>query len=395
VPKLEAQGNDESYDEEEEDEEEEAAPRRSARIAGGVLKPSSYTMATWIAKSKLNSEERNRVIKKVETGEIEQVFIDLQAVQPVYEDELEGFDPLNCHLFTLEKLLANGDFDKMKSRFLANGNEQDEEVYPDRSSPTVAVHSIMTALAVAACNPCIKAAKIDVKGAFIQTEMVGPPVFIKCRPKLMQLILKLLPGLRKYVSKDSQLYCKLLKALYGCVQASKLWFEKLAIVGDIVYFLLIYVDDILLLAEQQEIERMKEVFLQHFTWITMEIAEKHSYLGMLISLRPGEVEIDMEFYVRKVLKGYNNLLLANTPATKKLFEESTKRVVLTEEEKKKFHMTVARLLYLSKRARPDILTAVGFLCTRVKEPTVEDKQKLLRLLGYLQASVNKKLLLRP
>jgi hypothetical protein len=127
----------------------------------------------------------------------------------------------------------------------------------------------------------------------------------------------------------------------------------------------------------------------------MEIAEKHSYLGMLIHLRPGEVEIDMESYVRKVLEGYNNLPLANTPATKKLFEESTKRVVLAEEEKKKFHTTVARLLYLSKRARPDILTAVGFLCTRVKEPTVEDKQKLLRLLGYLQASVNKKLLLRP
>jgi len=146
-------------------------------------------MATWIAKSKLNSEERNRVIKKVETEEIEQVFINLQAVQPVYEDELEGFDPVNCHLFTVEKLLANGDFDKMKLRLVANGNEQDQEVYPDCSSPTIVVHSIMTALAVAACNPCIKAAKIDVKGAFIQTEMVGPPVFIKCRPKLTQLIL--------------------------------------------------------------------------------------------------------------------------------------------------------------------------------------------------------------
>jgi hypothetical protein len=60
----------------------------------------------------------------------------------------------------------------------------------------------MAALTVAVCNPCIKAAKIDVKGAFIQTEMVGPPVFIKCRPELTQQIVKLLPGLRKYVSED-------------------------------------------------------------------------------------------------------------------------------------------------------------------------------------------------
>lgn len=104
----------------------------------------------------------------------------------------------------------------------------------------------------------------------------------------------------------------------------------------------------------------------HFTWITMEMAEKHSYLGMVICLHPREVEIDMEFYVRKVLEGYNNLPMANTPATKELFEESAKRVILAEDEKRTFHTTVARLLYLSKHARPDILTAMGVLCTRVK-----------------------------
>jgi hypothetical protein len=180
VPELEAQGEDDSLEEEEE--EEETVLRWSARTAGGIIKTIRYAMATRIAKSKLNSEERNKVIEKAETEEIEQVFVNLQAMQPVYEDELEGFEPLNCHLFNVEKLLANGDVDKTKSRVIANMNEEDQDVYPDRSSPTIAVHSIMTALAVVACNPCIKAAKIDVKGAFIQTEMVGPPGFIKCRP---------------------------------------------------------------------------------------------------------------------------------------------------------------------------------------------------------------------
>jgi hypothetical protein len=94
VPELEAQGADDSSDEE--DDEEETAPRRTS-----ILKPSRYAMATRIAKSMLNSEERNKAIEKAETDEIEQVFVDLQAVHPVYEDELEGFDPLNCHLFTV------------------------------------------------------------------------------------------------------------------------------------------------------------------------------------------------------------------------------------------------------------------------------------------------------
>jgi hypothetical protein len=78
----------------------------------------------------------------------------------------------------------------------------------------------------------------------------------------------------------------------------------------------------------------------------MEAAERHSYLGMLISLRPREVGINMEFYVQKVLDGYNNLPLANTQATKNLFEEGAKQVMLAEAEKKKFHTMVAHLLYL-------------------------------------------------
>ncbi len=70
-------------------------------------------------------------------------------------------------------------------------------------------------------------AKIDVKGAFVQTEMVGPPVYIKCRKKVTDLMLKRFPRLKRYIGNDGLLYFKLLKALYGCVQASKLWFEKL------------------------------------------------------------------------------------------------------------------------------------------------------------------------
>jgi hypothetical protein len=43
------------------------------------------------------------------------------------------------------------------------------------------------------------------------------------------------------------------------------------------------------------------------------------------------------------------------------------------------------LLFLTKRARPDILTAVAFLTTRVSEPTEDDK-KLLRVLRYLNGT---------
>ena len=52
-----------------------------------------------------------------------------------------------------------------------------------------------------------------------------------------------------------------------------------------------------------------------------------------------------------------------------------------------FHHTVAKLLYVSKRARLDIDLVVSFLCTRVAQPTEQDWHKLTRLLNYLNGTM--------
>ena len=74
-----------------------------------------------------------------------------------------------------------------------------------------------------------------------------------------------------------------------------------------------------------------------------------------------------------------------TPATGNLFitRESTP---LNEDMKSKFHTMVAKLLYLSKRVRPDILLAVSFLTTRVQSPDSDDLNKLNRVIKYLNGS---------
>jgi hypothetical protein len=81
--------------------------------------------------------------------------------------------------------------------------------------------------------------------------------------------------LQKHVGSDGVLYCKLRKALYGCVQASKLWYEKIhtflvrlgyeqsktdpsvfrKVVEDRVYLITVYVDDLLIFATQGELDR--------------------------------------------------------------------------------------------------------------------------------------------
>ena len=53
-----------------------------------------------------------------------------------------------------------------------------------------------------------------------------------------------------------------------------------------------------------------------------------------------------------------------------------------------FHRYVARLLFASKRARPDIQVCVAFLCTRVKAPTEQDYKKLGKVISYLKETVH-------
>ena len=64
-------------------------------------------------------------------------------------------------------------------------------------------------------------------------------------------------------------------------------------------------------------------------------------------------------------------------------------------EAKKFHTVVAKLLYLAKRTRIDILLAIAYLCTRVKSPTTGDLTKLGRVLKYLNGTAEQVLVLRP
>jgi hypothetical protein len=184
----------------------------------GVRRPERFRQITHTVKVKNSDGEAKEGIDKAQVEEVKLVFDNLKAVEVVMKEDIpEGFKAHNTHLFTVENILADGWHDKYKSRLVAHGNEQDATLYTDRSLPTASIHAIFTCLTVTACNPDYVVGKLDVKGAFIQTEM------IQCQGKLRDMILKVRPDLAKYIRRDRVLYSKLLKALYGCVQASRLW----------------------------------------------------------------------------------------------------------------------------------------------------------------------------
>ena len=119
----------------------------------------------------------------------------------------------------------------------------------------------------------------------------------------------------------------------------------------------------------------------------------HEYLGMTLDYStPGQVSITMITYVKEILQLFSKQdetdSIAKTPAAEHLFKVNEETLSLTQDQATVFHNFVAKCLFLTKRARPDIATAVAFLTTRVKGPGQDDWKKLTRLIRYLRGSVS-------
>jgi hypothetical protein len=121
--------------------------------------------------------------------------------------------------------------------------------------------------------------------------------------------------------------------------------------------------------------------------LTINRGKIHDYLGMTLDYsEPGTVKIDMTAYVEKVLDESPAYMAgtATTPAAKNLFEVRDHIAALNTDDAEFFHAMVAKLLFLCKRGRPDLQTAIAFLCTRVQAPTTDDQHKLSRVIKYLR-----------
>ena len=135
---------------------------------------------------------------------------------------------LRSSMFIKEKFSASGVFDKYKARLVAGGDQQDKELYENLSSPTAAASSVLTAVAIAACERR-KVATFDIGGAYLNADIkvTGITVRLKLDKILSLILLDLAPHYTSFVSADGCIYVELDKALYGCVESARLWFEDI------------------------------------------------------------------------------------------------------------------------------------------------------------------------
>jgi hypothetical protein len=211
------------------------------------------------------------------------------------------------------------------------------------------------------------------------------------------------------------MYVQLLKALYGTIRAAHLFWEKLSrkleewgfsknpydpcvankMVNGKQLTVAWHVDDLKVSHVDKTV--VDEFIMQMDTEFGKETpinkarGSVHDYLGMVLDYSiKGQLSVSMTDYIQTILYDAPKEMRgqSTTPAANHLFQVSDNPVYLDEERKQKFVHFVMQLLYLSQRARPDIRTAVSFLCGRIQHPDEDDYKKLCRVMKYLDCTAD-------
>jgi hypothetical protein len=350
---------------------------------------------------------------------------DLEVMYPVNFPSLNREQRrkiIRSHMIFQPKYDPNsGAFIKLKARFVADGSTQDKTVYDenDISSPTVTTHAVFINAAIAAKERRIVKV-VDLPGAYLHADMSGEEVLMHINKEDAQILIMLVPSYEQYRRTDGSMVVKLTKALYGCIESARLWYREISTalksigytpnVKDICVFnkvvngvqctITLHVDDLMVTSVTEGLvdevmDLLRSKYERPGANLDVKEGKIHNYLGMTFDFSTdGEVKITMNKYITEVLKFTDIKGTVATPATTDLYS-IVDSDALDADEREYFHSVVAKLLYLSKRVRPDLLTAVGFLAKRVTVSTKMDKVKLERVLRYLNGTPHLGLTLRP
>jgi len=304
---------------------------------------------------------------------------------------------------------------RIKARGCADGRKQRlYKTKDETSSPTVSTEALFLTSAINA-HERRKVVTIDIPGAFMQCD-IDELIFVKLEGAMALLLVKMDPikyePFLTYEHDKPVLYVKLLKALYGTLQAALLFWENLSgllvdelgftanpydpcVVNKIINgkqcTALWHVDDIKMSHVEQDvlesiITKLSDRYGQDAP-LTVQRGPIHEYLGMTIDYsEDGKVKFIMDDYVKGILDEAPSDMdgTATSPAANHLFSVNEKSDKIDTKKADLYHRLTAKLLYLSKRARPDFLTAVSFLTTRVTQPDVDDWKKLGRAIKFLR-----------
>ena len=314
-------------------------------------------------------------------------------------------DIIPAKMITKQKLDPNGNVIKWKSRLVAGGHRQTENSYLDTSSPTMDI-STLYILCNVALQKNMNIITADVVGAYLNAPM-DQHIYMNVNKRLSEYLIKSDNEYKDYIKPDGTIMVKLKKALYGCKQSGKLWYDKISSILTSLKFIKskydeclfvynhnnnyiiigLYVDDLWIMSKNKE---SQDFIIKQLTnklyGITVNYGNDQNYLGMNFLINPNSIKITMNGYINNILESNNITTSVKTPTNADAFKINEKLEILNEHEQEEIRSTVYKLLYLSNRIRPDIAPITNFLCTRINTYTIQDKFKLNRILKYLHGT---------
>ena len=303
----------------------------------------------------------------------------------------------------------------MKGHGCADGRKQRQHtIKEEASSPTIAIESVMLSCVVDALEER-DVATVDIPGAFMQADM-DDLVHMKLEAELLVRIDPQLYRQHMQIERVKQvLYVELRQALYGTLKAALLFWRRLSsqlgkwgfdlnpydsyvmnkVIDGKQCTVLWHVDDLKIshvdAAVVSKVIDLLKTEIRAAAPLTKTRGKIHEFLGMNINFNEkGNVQYTMIDYIKEMMNDLPPDMdgIPPNPAGKHLFDVNDKTTKLDVKTAELYHHKTAKLLFLCKRARPDIQTAVAFLCTRVKSPDKDDYKKLTHTIRYLCGSIN-------
>ncbi len=221
----------------------------------------------------------------------------------------EGRKLVSCKWVFKIKQGTNGDVERYKARLVARGFTQTYRVdYNETFAPVAKFTSIHCILALAALED-MEIHQMDVKTAFLNGQL-EEEIYMEQPQGFMH-------------QGDEHLVCKLHKSLYRLKQSPRAWNQKLdaflksiefmkseadpsvyvALVGDVKFFIVVCVDDLILVCnDQNKLLQIKKKLSQKFEMKNLE--EFHFFLGMDVEKNGYEqlLRINQIKYLKEILK---------------------------------------------------------------------------------------------
>ena len=335
--------------------------------------------------------------------------------EPVYAHDLT--DQQKKQALESVNLMKEKRDGSLKARLCGDGSKQKQYLPPDESiySPTSSTEGLLTSL-VRDVVERRDVAVYDIPGAYLQTPVTKDRIIImKLRGIYVDIMIKVNPEYAKYVVYENGvkvLYVRVLRALYGCIESAMLWYHFYAETLEGMGFeinpydrcvankmingkqctIVWYVDDNKVSHEDPNVvTEVLEEIKKYFGEITISRGKKHDFLGMNITLRDdGKFEIEMKNQIQEAIDKFGETFNypVKTVCGSKLWEVNENSPRLDEKKSEIFHSVTAKLLYITKRARPDIETGVAFMTTRVSRSTEQDWKKLKRIITFLKYTID-------